>query len=210
MNSKKKADRISQVLLYIVLFFLLGFLGTGIYFLINGFMNPVMDTRTAGFVGIGVFFFGMGLIVLLQTSMMQHPDDSFLETFSLEKTTEKTHTGKTKANKKKNQKMSVILLQFEADLSVPQVSKGKAQVLLCEDGLYLQVFRTLRQQMDLKPTVVTIPYSSITNCVREQKHFEMQCEYTYLEKVYSGLIGIDVDNPLRLKAFMDELMKHVD
>lgn len=197
-KSVRKVDRVSQILLYVVMFFLLTFLGTGIYFVIKGFVNPLMDTRSAGFVGIGIFFFGTGLIVLLQTSMMTNPNDSFISTFFLSENMSASAISTKPV--KTNSKMASVLMQLNGKVSFSIIPAGIASVILREDGIYVEL---------LKPTPIHISFDSITSVVRDKTHAEITCSYDYMKKTYEGTVKIDADNALRLKALCDEIMKRV-
>lgn len=198
MSNKKatNVDKISQVLLYVVMFFLLAFLGMGIYFVIHGFVDTVMDTRTIGFIGIGIFFFGMGIVFVLQAGMMKDPNGSFLETFFMSNCV--TDEVTVSVNLPKARKLEPIL-QFKAMVSIRDVQKP-CDVLVCDDGLWFQNFSDV---------LIHVSYTKISDVVRDKKCMTVTCECDFEESLYSGIVSIEVENALRLKAVEDELRKYV-
>lgn len=198
MNKQQatKVDKISQVLLYVVMFFLLSFLGMGIYFVVRGFMDTVMDTRTIGFIGIGIFFFGMGIVFILQAGMMKDPNGSFIETFFMSNC--ETEVVTLGASYPKVRELKPIL-QFEATVSIGAVSKT-CVVMVCDDGLWLEKF---------SDCLIHISYTKMSDVVRDKKRMGVTCECEFEDNLYSGVVSIEVENALRLKAVEDELRKYV-
>lgn len=198
MNKQKatNVDKISQVLLYVVMFFLLAFLGMGIYFFIRGFMDTVMDTRTIGCIGIGIFFFGMGIVFVLQAGMMKDPDGSFLETFFMSNSDSPEITVGKSVPKARQLKP---ILQFSAVVDVDSFKKN-CEVLICDDAIYFQ---------NLVRDLIHISYANIQGLSRDKKCLEIVCEFDWKDDVYEGPVTIEVENALRLKAAMDEICKYV-
>lgn len=193
----KKVDRISQILLWVVMIFLLLFLGTGIYFVIQGFVNPLMDTKTAGFVGIAIFLFGMGLVIILQASMMSESDTSFLKTFFMEEQSSGKRTGLKAVDIKPS-------MQFAVQVVIPErlIKSPKAATLyVCEDGLYIG---------DLSKTLIPVLYSMIKNVERSGEHLDIMYAQTLADGTVKDFnMGLDAENPLRLKAVENAVNKHI-
>lgn len=80
---KSREDRLAQVLLYVVLGFLLLFLGFGSYALIQLFVFQNGSLSLAGFLSLGMCLIGFGIVLLLQASLMTSPGASFWQTFRM-------------------------------------------------------------------------------------------------------------------------------
>lgn len=123
---KNKEDRLAQVLLYVVLGFLLLFLGFGIYALVQMFVFQNGSLSLAGFLSLGMCLIGFGIVVLLQASLMVSPYASFWQTFRM--------SGSEDAGIRADR------LQFLTKIQV--TSDGNDGTLyLCADGLYYEAVK---------------------------------------------------------------------
>lgn len=201
MNKKATGvDKLSQALLYVVMVFLLVFLGMGIYFTMRGFLDPTMDTRTIGFLGIGIFFFGMGIVVLLQTSMMKSDNSSFLETFFMSNSaTEDVVVSLSTKNLPKAKELKPIL-QFDGHVTIGSNHKI-CTVMICDDGIWF---------MNLIDNLVHIKYEDVSDVVREMRRMSITCSCEFADDVYDGVIVIEVENAMRLRAVDEELKKWIN
>ena len=182
-----KVDRASQVMLFIVVALLLMFLGTGIYF-------RVVDPQSgAGFVGIGVFLFGLGLVTILQTSVMKD-NGSFLNTFSA------TPDGSTSGSKGLRAEDLEPVLKFAATINAPKRGAKPGTVYVCNDGVYFD---------GIANSLISMSFSGITGVSRDKKHIELSGNMMYAGMLTeNAIVKIDVDNALRCKAMEQELQKH--
>lgn len=182
-----KVDRASQVMLFIVIALLLMFLGTGIYF-------RVVDPQSgAGFVGIGVFLFGLGLVTLLQTSVMKD-DGSFLDTFSA------APSGGSSKSKQLTADDLEPVVKFAAQVNVPRRGTNPGTVYVCKDGVYFD---------GTANSLISMPFTGIKSMLRDKKHMELSGNMMYAGTLTENVvIKIDADNALRCKAMEQELQKH--
>ena len=182
-----KVDRASQVMLFIVIALLLMFLGTGIYF-------RVVDPQSgAGFVGIGVFLFGLGLVTLLQTSVMKD-DGSFLDTFSA------APSGGSSKSKQLTADDLEPVVKFAAQINVPRRGTKSGTVYVCKDSVYFD---------GIANSLISMPFNGVKNMLRDKKHMELSGNMMYAGTLTENVvIKIDADNALRCKAMEQELQKH--
>lgn len=190
----KKSDKLSQILLWATMICLLLFLGTGIYFVIQGFVNPLMDTKTAGFIGIAIFLVGMGLVIILQASMMSDKDTSFLKTFFLD--AEQTSSKGFDASRASVQFVGMVSIP-ERFIKVPK----EAKVYVCSEGLYLE---------GLSANIIPVLYDTISSAQRDGNTLAIG----YSQKLVDGSVKdfnmtLEADNALRLKAIENEISKHM-
>lgn len=183
-NRTASLDRLSQIMLYAVLFLLTLFLATGIFFMIK-------DSLGAGFVGCGVFLFGMGLVILLQTMVMEE-DGSFFATFGL------SSSGSAKPSHARSGDDLDYDMKFNVDADFGEYGREECFLYLCADGLYFD-----RAEEGL----LDIPFSGIASMTQEKKFLSMDCSYVYDGMERSHTIGMTADNALRFKALISELKK---
>ena len=183
MQSKATSlDKLSQIMLYAVLVLLILFLITGTFFLVQGNMG-------AGFIGLGIFFFGMGLVVLLQTMIMDEYG-SFGATFVPGAPVK--HGGNAVSTDDLD-----YVMRFNAHVDFGTVFSNDCMVYLCDDGLYFD---------KLANFLLHLNFGDISNVICEKKHMEMDCLYGTGE-AESCHVKMDADNALRCRALMNEFVK---
>lgn len=122
---KNREDRLAQVLLYVVLGFLLLFLGFGSYALIQLFVVQNGSLSLAGFLSLGMCLIGFGIVLLLQASLMTSPGASFWQTFRMSGSAD-----------------GIRADQLEFVTKVQVTSGGNdGTMYLCGDGLYYEAVK---------------------------------------------------------------------
>lgn len=80
---EKRSISGGQILLYVILLILAVFCGFGVYFTVTGVLSPMRGTLPIGLLGLGLFLFGLGVVICMQASLLRNPQDSFWKTFGL-------------------------------------------------------------------------------------------------------------------------------
>lgn len=195
----KGAGKISQILLYVIILFLFVFLGSGLYFLVTGLMGS-QNTIGSGFVGVGVFLFGLGLIVFLQVGMMHSDASSFFATFGWNAVTtgsdNKTVASSVRSGSSVPSKAPIM--QFEGKISVEGSPSAPATYAVYDEGLHIKVGSNRE---------FFVAYADIRSCDRDKMSMKLDRVYGRGDKQRSGAIFITEVNALRLKALEDKIMK---
>lgn len=175
-------DKLSQIMLYAVLVLLVLFLITGTFFLVQGNMG-------AGFIGLGIFFFGMGLVVLLQTMIMDEYG-SFGATFIPGAPVKRT------GNAVSADDLDYVM-RFNAHVDFGTTYSNECMVYLCDDGLYFD---------QLADFLLHLNFDDISNVRCEKKNMEMDCRYG-MDDPESCHVEMETDNVLHSRALMNEFVK---
>lgn len=190
---QNKQDKMAQILLYVVLGLLTVFLVFGIYALVSRyiFQSP-NNLILAGWLSIGVCLIGFGLVMILQSSMMDAPNGSFFATFRL------NATMPSAGSKKLDAVIAVAKTKFQAKVSGGDFVTEQTTVYVCEDGLCINGF----PESDTE-----FLFADMTGYSREKNEMTLYGSFAYGEEQVLESIVLYVDMPLSLRVVETELTK---
>lgn len=190
----KRTINSGQILLYIILVMLGVFFGVGFYFLWSGIVNPDLGTIPMGLIGLGLFVFGLGLVVVMQASLMKKPEDKFWHTFSLYYAESSAKDGQSSGGKSKPR------MQVEVRLSIDGW-KGLCQMALFGEGISWTA-----------PScgVAKLKYADITSMVVEKTKIVLTGAYDGAYSSIDGTITVVSPTVLQSKALVTEMCRNAE